>query len=106
MNFIQSGKYIKENNSAAFALNLKMKELVTIIYNTDPEKRSDIIVTYSEEISPFIPVELNYTPEEFAEEYKDCLNDYDFIPCNKDIVELHCCTFESILEKLNDYKLN
>ena len=106
MTYIESLKYVKENDSAAFAVNLKKKELVTIIYDSDPDRYSDIIIYYSEETSLDCGAEEDYTPEEFAEEYKDCLNEYDFIPCNKDIIGLHGFTFETILEDMNDYKLS
>ena len=105
MNYSESLKYVKENNSAVFAVNVKNKELVTIIYDPDPENFSDIIVFYLQEIDSDSGVEESYSPEEFDLILKDTMVVYDFIACKKNINELLDCEFEYILETMNDYKL-
>ena len=106
MNYIESLKYVKENDSAVFAVNVKNKELITIIYDPNPENFSDIIVFYSQEIDSDSGVDELYTPEEFDLILKDTMVEYDFIACKKEIDELHGDTFESILKDMNDYKLS
>ena len=105
MTYIESLKYVKENDSAVFAVNVKKKELITIVYDQDPENFSDIIVRYSKELGPGAGEEESYSPEEFEEEFEGSLNDYDFISCKKDITELLDYDFEAVLEEMNDYKL-
>lgn len=105
MNYNQSIKYVKDKNSAVFAVNIRNKELISIVFNSDPDNYSDIIVFYNRETGPYSGEEGNYSPDEFAEEFKDKLDDYDFIPCKKTIEDLYDSTFDYILEVLDEHKI-
>lgn len=106
MKYKEALNYVKESGNAASCIHRNKKEFLVIMYgDTELDYHNEIIVHYSQELSPSMGSYEVYTQDEFEGEFAEEIkvDEFTFYPCRRKAKYLCSRGMKEIREKIHRY---